>query len=185
MEFIKTKLDGVIICEPRIFTDERGYFAETFRLDLLEAATQKKWNFVQDNESCSQRGVLRGIHFQRAPHAQAKLVRVIRGRVLDVAVDLRRESATFGEFVAVELSGQNHRQLLIPRGFGHGFLVLENDTTFAYKADNYYDKSSEGGVRWDDAQIAVNWGDFYDLGALILSAKDRVQPLLADAGELF
>lgn len=185
MEFIKTKLDGVIICQPQIYADERGYFVETFRLDLLEDFTNCKWNFVQDNESCSQKGVLRGLHFQLPPHAQSKLVRVVRGRVLDVAVDIRRNSATFGEFVAVELSGENKRQILLPKGFAHGFLVLENDTVFAYKVDEFYSKECDRGILWNDAQININWGDFYDLNKLILSQKDKIQPTLKEAKELF
>ena len=185
MKFTQTKLDGVILCEPQIFTDERGYFAETFRLDLLEKFTQKQWNFVQDNESLSQKGVLRGLHFQLPPFAQSKLIRVIRGRVLDVAVDIRRNSATFGDFVAVELSGANHRQMLLPQGFAHGFLVLEKDTIFAYKVDNYYSKEHDRGILWNDPQIAINWGDFCDLISIILSEKDKIQPRLSEAKELF
>lgn len=185
MEFIKTKLDGFIICQPQIYADERGYFVETFRLDLLEKFTNCKWNFVQDNESCSQKGVLRGLHFQLPPHAQSKLVRVVRGRVLDVAVDIRRNSATFGEFVAVELSGENKRQILLPKGFAHGFLVLENDTVFAYKVDEFYSKECDRGILWNDEQININWGDFYDLNKLILSQKDKIQPTLKEAKELF
>ena len=185
MNFIETKLQGVIICEPKIHADERGYFVETFRLDELEKFTQKKWNFIQDNESLSQKGVLRGLHFQLPPFAQSKLVRVIRGRVLDVALDIRKNSPTFGEFVAVELSGQNKRQMLLPQGFAHGFLVLENDTIFAYKVDNYYSKECDRGILWNDAQIGINWGDFYDLNKIILSQKDKTQPLLSQVKELF
>ncbi len=185
MKFIKTKLDGVIICEPQIHADERGYFVETFRLDELEKFTEKKWNFVQDNESLSQKGVLRGLHFQLPPFAQSKLVRVIKGRVLDAAVDIRKNSPSFGEFVAVELSGQNKRQMLLPQGFAHGFLVLENDTIFAYKVDNYYSKECDRGILWNDAQIGINWGDFYDLNQIILSNKDKIQPLLSEIKGLF
>lgn len=185
MNFIETKLQGVIICEPKIHADERGYFVETFRLDELEKFTQKKWNFVQDNESLSQKGVLRGLHFQLPPFAQSKLLRVIKGRVLDVALDIRKNSPTFGEFVAVELSGQNKRQILLPQGFAHGFLVLENDTIFAYKVDNYYSKECDRGILWNDAQIGINWGDFYDLNKIILSQKDKTQPLLSEMKELF
>ena len=184
MNFIKTKLEGVVICEPKIHADERGYFVETFRLDELEKFTQKKWNFVQDNESLSQKGVLRGLHFQLPPFAQSKLLRVIKGRVLDVALDIRKNSPTFGEFVAVELSGENKRQILLPQGFAHGFLVLENDTIFAYKVDNYYSKECDRGILWNDAQIGINWGDFYDLNKIILSQKDKTQPLLSEVKEL-
>lgn len=185
MKFIKTNLDGVIICEPQIFADKRGYFAETFRLDLLENFCAQKFHFVQDNESLSSAGVLRGLHFQLPPFAQTKLVRVVRGRVLDVAVDIRRDSATFGKFVAVELSGENKRQMLLPKGFAHGFLVLENDTIFSYKVDAYYNKECDRGILWNDAQIAINWGDFYDISKVILSAKDLTQPKLSEAKELF
>ena len=185
MNFIKTKLEGVVICEPKIHADERGYFVETFRLDELEKFTQKKWNFIQDNESLSQKGVLRGLHFQLPPFAQSKLLRVIRGRVLDVALDIRKNSPTFGEFVAVELSGENKRQILLPQGFAHGFLVLENDTIFAYKVDNYYSKECDRGILWNDSKIAINWGDFYDLNKIILSQKDKTQPLLSEVKELF
>ncbi|TQR60306.1 dTDP-4-dehydrorhamnose 3,5-epimerase [Campylobacter troglodytis] len=184
MNFIKTKLEGVVICEPKIHADERGYFVETFRLDELEKFTQKKWNFVQDNESLSQKGVLRGLHFQLPPFAQSKLLRVIKGRVLDVALDIRKNSPTFGEFVAVELSGENKRQILLPQGFAHGFLVLENDTIFAYKVDNYYSKECDRGILWNDSKIAINWGDFYDLNKIILSQKDKTQPLLSEVKEL-
>lgn len=185
MKFIKTEIDGVVICEPQIFADERGYFMESFRLDLLENFCAQKFHFVQDNESLSQKGVLRGLHFQLPPHAQTKLVRVVRGRVLDVAVDIRRDSATFGEFVAVELSGENKRQMLLPKGFAHGFLVLENDTVFAYKVDEFYSKECDRGILWNDEQININWGDFYDLNKLILSQKDKAQPTLKEAKELF
>ena len=185
MKFIKTKLDGVIICEPQIFADERGYFAETFRLDLLEDFCKQKFDFVQDNESLSNAGVLRGLHFQLPPYAQTKLVRVVRGRVLDVAVDIRKDSNTFGKFVAVELSGENKRQMLLPKGFAHGFLVLENDTIFSYKVDSYYSKECDRGILWNDAQIGVNWGDFYDLNKLILSKKDLILPKLSEVKELF
>ena len=185
MKFIKTNLDGVAICEPQIFADERGYFMESFRLDLLEDFCGTKFHFVQDNESLSSAGVLRGLHFQLPPHAQTKLVRVVRGRVLDVAVDIRQDSATFGKFVAVELSGENKRQMLLPKGFAHGFLVMENDTIFSYKVDAYYNKECDRGILWNDAQIAINWGDFYDLSKVILSKKDLIQPRLSEAKELF
>lgn len=185
MEFIKTKIDGVIIIKPRVFSDERGYFAETFRLDLLENFCKKRLNFVQDNESMSNAGVLRGLHFQLPPHAQTKLVRVIKGRVIDVAVDIRKNSPSFAKFVACELSGENKYQMLIPQGFAHGFLVLEDETIFNYKVDNFYDKNSERGILFNDAQIAINWGDFYDLSKIILSQKDKIAPKLSDIKELF
>lgn len=185
MKFLKTKLEGLVIIEPRVFSDERGYFAETFRGDLLEEFCARSFHFVQDNESMSGAGVLRGLHFQLPPFAQTKLVRVVRGRVMDAAVDIRRNSPTFGEFELVELSGENKRQMLIPQGFAHGFLVLEKDTIFHYKVDNFYDKNSERGILWNDTQIAINWGEFYDLSKIILSDKDKILPNLSEAKELF
>lgn len=185
MKFIKTALDGVIICEPQVYADERGYFVETFRVDLLEDFCKQKFHFIQDNESMSVAGVLRGLHFQLPPHAQTKLVRVVCGRVLDVAVDIRKNSSTFGQFVVCELSGENKRQMLLPKGFAHGFLVLEDNTIFSYKVDAYYSKECDRGILWNDAQIGIDWGDFYDLNKLILSPKDLIQPKLSEAKELF
>mgnify|MGYP002619498061 CR=1 FL=1 len=183
-EFNKCPIEGLWEIQPKIFGDARGYFAETYsEKDFFEAGLTMK--FVQDNQSASKGGVLRGLHFQLPPHAQSKLVRVVRGRVLDVAVDIRRNSATFGEFVAVELSGENKRQILLPKGFAHGFLVLENDTVFAYKVDEFYNKECDRGILWNDEQININWGDFYDLNKLILSQKDKAQPTLNETKELF
>jgi dTDP-4-dehydrorhamnose 3,5-epimerase len=183
MKFIRTAIEDVIICEPKVHGDDRGYFVETFRVDKLEEFLGYKINFCQDNESKSSRGVLRGLHYQLSPDAQTKLVRVIKGKVLDVAVDIRKNSPTFGKYVAVELSGENKRQLLVPRGFAHGFVVLEDDTVFAYKVDNYYSPQNDRGIAFDDEDININWSIPHD--ELNLSAKDKVQPKLKDTNDLF
>jgi dTDP-4-dehydrorhamnose 3,5-epimerase len=183
MNFIRTEIEDVVIVEPLVHGDERGYFVETFRADKLEAFLGYKINFCQDNESKSSRGVLRGLHYQLAPAAQTKLVRVIQGRVLDVAVDIRKGSPTFGKHVAVELSAENKRQLLVPRGFAHGFVVLEDDTIFAYKVDNYYSPSNDRGVAFDDEELGIDW--LIDKQELNLSAKDKVQPKLSQTDDLF
>lgn len=179
MKFERTAIEDVVIIEPKVHGDERGYFVETFRQDKLEEFLGFAVNFCQDNESKSSRGVLRGLHYQLAPAAQTKLVRVIQGRVLDVAVDIRRGSPTFGEHVAVELSSDNKKQLFVPRGFAHAFVVLEDDTIFAYKVDNYYSPENDRGVAFDDPAIGIEWtiGKEY----LKLSDKDTKQPLLKDA----
>jgi len=179
MKFIRTVIEDVVICEPTVFGDSRGYFVETFRQDKLEEFLGYKINFCQDNESKSKRGVLRGIHYQLPPFAQTKLVRVIKGRVLDVAVDIRKGSPTFGKCVAVELSSQNKRQLLVPRGFAHGFVVLEDDTVFAYKVDNYYSPKSDRGILFCDESLGIDWQ--LEKDQLLLSQKDTKQPLLKDA----
>ncbi len=170
MEVIKTDIEGVVIIEPKIFSDDRGYFYESFS---QREFTQKVCNttFVQDNQSKSTFGVLRGLHFQAAPHAQSKLVRVIKGSVLDVAVDIRKGSPTYGKHVAVELSEDNHRQLFIPRGFAHGFVVLSEEVIFQYKCDNFYSKESEGALMWSDPDLGIDWG--INPSEAILSAKDR------------
>ncbi|MCJ8328002.1 MAG: dTDP-4-dehydrorhamnose 3,5-epimerase [Campylobacterales bacterium] len=178
MKFIRTEIEDVIIIEPKVHGDDRGYFVETFRADKLEEFIGYKINFCQDNESKSSKGVLRGLHYQLAPHAQTKLVRVIQGRVLDVAVDIRRNSPTFGEHVAVELSATNKKQLLVPRGFAHGFLVLEDDTIFAYKVDNYYSPECDRGISFSDIDLDIDWK--IDIKDLKLSAKDTIQPKLKD-----
>ena len=183
MNFIRTNIPDVIIIEPTVHGDDRGYFVETFRADKLEAFLGFKLNFGQDNESKSSRGVLRGLHYQLPPHAQSKLVRVIQGRVLDVAVDIRKNSPTFGQHVAVELSAENKKQLLVPRGFAHGFVVLENDTIFAYKVDNYYSPQCDRGIAFDDENLNIDW--ILNKEELNLSAKDKVQPLLKDTNDLF
>jgi dTDP-4-dehydrorhamnose 3,5-epimerase len=183
MNFVKTDIEDVIIIEPQVHGDDRGYFVETFRQDKLEDFVGYKINFCQDNESKSSRGVLRGLHYQLAPAAQTKLVRVISGSVLDVAVDIRKNSPTFGKHISVELSGSNKRQLLIPRGFAHGFVVLEDDTTFAYKVDNYYSPQNDRGIAFDDKALGIDWN--VALEELNLSAKDKVQPKLEQSNEIF
>ncbi len=183
MNFIRTKIEDVIIIEPKVHGDDRGYFVETFRLDKLAEFLGYKINFCQDNESKSSKGVLRGLHYQLAPSAQTKLVRVISGRVLDVAVDIRKGSPTFGEHVAVELTSENKRQLLVPRGFAHGFIVLEDNTTFAYKVDNYYSPENDRGIAFDDVALNIDW--FLEHSELNLSAKDKIQPKLNETNDLF
>ena len=183
MKFIKTSIPDVIICEPLVHGDDRGYFIETFRQDKLEEYLGFKLNFVQDNESKSTKGVLRGLHYQLAPAAQSKLVRVIKGSVLDVAVDIRVGSPTFGKHVAVELSSDNHKQLFIPRGFAHGFVVLSESVIFAYKVDNYYNPSCDRGISFDDVDLKIDWSLPVDL--LQLSSKDLGQPNLRMNKDLF
>jgi dTDP-4-dehydrorhamnose 3,5-epimerase len=182
MKFIKTAIPDVIVIEPKVFGDERGYFVETFRQDKMDDFLGFKVDFIQDNESKSSCGVLRGLHYQLAPAAQTKLVRVIKGKVLDVAVDIRKGSPTFGQHIAVELSEQNKRQMFVPRGFAHGFVVLEDDTVFAYKVDNYYSPENDRGLAFDDASLAIDW--IVDPGLLQLSPKDTRQPTL-ELAELF
>ena len=179
MNYLKTEIEGPLIVEPKVFGDRRGYFFESFSLRDF-AAGAGPVEFVQDNESYSaRRGVLRGLHFQRGAYAQAKLVRVVRGRVRDVAVDIRPDSPTFGRYVAVELSGENKRQFFIPRGFAHGFVVLEDDTLFQYKCDNYYAPEAEGSFRWNDPFFSVDWG--IPVEDVILSEKDAAAPFFKDA----
>ena len=182
MEIIKTHIDGVVIIEPRLFCDDRGYFCESFSQREFEEKVCRTV-FVQDNESKSSYGVLRGLHFQKPPFAQSKLVRVVKGAVLDVAVDIRRHSPTFGQHVAVELTADNHRQFFIPRGFAHGFSVLTDEVVFQYKCDNYYAPQSEGALAWDDPNLGIDWRIPAD--KVILSEKDRHHPRLKDAGWLF
>ena len=181
MKLIKTDIEGIVIVEPRVYGDERGYFFESFNAERFLAETGVEVTFVQDNESCSKRGVLRGLHFQKEPYAQAKLVRVVQGRVLDVAVDIRPESPTFGKYVMTELSGDNHRQMFIPKGFAHGYVVLEDDTVFQYKCDEYYHPEAEGGIAWNDPQIGIEWP--IAEGEVILSEKDKNRPLLSELCE--
>lgn len=178
MRVLKTDIEGVLIVEPTVYGDARGYFMESFSERDFGAATGLNVKFVQDNESRSKRGVLRGLHFQREPYAQAKLVRVVQGRVLDVAVDIRPGSATFGKYVAVELSADNHRQLFIPKGFSHGYVVLEEGTVFQYKCDEYYHPESEDGIAWNDPQIGIEWG--VEESEIILSEKDTNRKLLRE-----
>lgn len=182
MNVIKTKIEGVVILEPNVFGDERGYFFESYSQQRFDELVRPV-RFVQDNESKSRYGVLRGLHFQRGAYAQSKLVRVVSGRVLDVAVDIRRGSPTFGQHVAVELTGENHRQFFVPRGFAHGFSVLSPEAVFQYKCDNLYAPQQEGAIAWNDPAIGIDWQ--LPSQDMLLSAKDAVNPLLADAPELF
>lgn len=179
---IKTEIEGVVIIEPKVFGDERGYFFESWSQKDFDGQV-RPIKFVQDNESKSCYGVLRGLHFQKGKYSQSKLVRVVKGRVLDVAVDIRKGSPTFGKHVAVELTAENHRQFFIPRGFAHGFVVLGDEAVFQYKCDNLYAPQEEGALAWDDPEIGIDWGVPKD--KLILSAKDKVHPRLKDSTELF
>ncbi|MBQ8704648.1 MAG: dTDP-4-dehydrorhamnose 3,5-epimerase [Bacteroidales bacterium] len=173
MKVIKTEIEGVVIIEPRVFGDARGYFFESYsRRDFAEVADI---DFVQDNESRSCYGVVRGLHFQRPPYAQSKLVRVVEGRVLDVAVDIRKGSPTYGRHVAAELSAENHRQFFLPQGMAHGFAVLSESAVFQYKCDNFYHPEAEGALAWDDPELAIDWQVPAD--RVILSEKDRHHPL--------
>lgn len=181
MEYIKTHIEGVFVLEPKVFGDARGYFMETFRQEEFDSMVAPV-RFVQDNESKSTRGVLRGLHYQKGAYSQAKLVRVIQGRVLDVAVDLRKSSPTFLQHVAVELSGENKRQLFVPRGFAHGFVVLSDEAVFCYKVDNVYAPQAECCIRYDDPAIGVEWP--LPAEELLLSAKDA-QGISVHEAELF
>lgn len=175
MNFIKTEIEGVYIIEPKVFGDNRGYFMESYNESVFKA-NGLNYTFVQDNESKSKKGVLRGLHFQKK-HPQAKLVRVIEGEVFDVAVDLRKDSETYGKWVGVILSSENKKQFMIPRGFAHGFVVLSETATFAYKCDEFYHPEDEGGIMWNDPNININWP--FE-GDVILSEKDKIHPLLKD-----
>ena len=183
VQFISQAILDVFVIEPKVHGDQRGYFVETFRQDKFEEAIGYTVNFIQDNESKSNRGVLRGLHFQLAPYAQSKLVRVIEGSVLDVAVDIRKGSPTFGQHVAVELSGENKKQMFVPRGFAHGFVVLSDTATFAYKVDNYYSPECDRGLAFDDAQLNIDWQ--LSKAQLLLSDKDTKQPSLAELTDCF
>ncbi len=183
MRILKTDIEGVLIIEPRLFEDERGYFFEAFSERKFAELTGIETRFVQDNESRSSVGVVRGLHFQLPPHAQSKLVRVVRGTILDVAVDIRRGSPTFGRYVAVELSEHNHRQLFIPRGFAHGFSVMEGDAIVEYKCDNYYAPEAESAIRWDDPTLAIDW--HISDNEAIVSAKDKENSLFEECERLF
>lgn len=182
MDVVRTDIEGLVIIQPRLFEDQRGYFFESFS-EREFAHKVAPVSFVQDNESKSSYGVLRGLHFQKPPYEQAKLVRVVKGRVLDVAVDLRKGSLTYGRYEAVELSEDNHRQLFIPRGFAHGFCVLSEEAVFQYKCDNYYAPQSEGAVRWDDPDLDIDWK--IPLEDVILSDKDRNHPCFKDLDDVF
>ncbi len=177
MKLIKTHIEGVTVIEPKVFSDSRGCFFESFsERDFAEEVGPVR--FVQDNESRSVYGVIRGLHFQKPPHPQAKLVRVVKGKVLDVAVDLRKDSPTFGQHVAMELSDENRRQMFIPRGFAHGFSVLSEEAVFQYKCDSYYAPESEGSLAWNDPDLNIDWN--VPAGSEILSDKDRMNPRLKD-----
>lgn len=179
MNIVNTHLDGCFILEPRVFKDDRGYFYESYNKNVFNKVTGLNVDFVQDNQSFSTRGVLRGLHYQTGTAAQAKLVRVLSGAVLDVAVDIRKESATFGKYVAVMLSSENKKQLFVPRGFAHGFVVLSEEAEFSYKCDNFYSKEHEGGIIYNDKSLAIDW-QLTD-SELIISEKDMVLPTLEDA----
>lgn len=182
MTITTTPLTGCIVLTPRVFNDERGYFFETFNERTFNEAVGREVHFVQDNQSYSTKGVLRGLHFQKGEYSQAKLVRVTKGEVLDIAVDLRKGSATYGQHYAATLSAENHCQFFVPRGFGHGFLVLSDDAIFQYKCDNYYNRESEGGIYYADPALAIDWQ--FNERELVISDKDKELPFLADAGNL-
>lgn len=177
MNVIKTDIEGVVILEPRVFTDSRGYFFESYNKEVFDKEVCHV-DFVQDNESCSSRGVMRGLHFQRPPHAQAKLVRCVRGSVLDVAVDIRKGSPTYSKHVSCLLTEHNHRQFFIPRGFAHGFAVLSDTAVFQYKCDNYYCPEADGGISIVDSSLGIDWQ--LDIAEAILSEKDKHHPLFAE-----
>lgn len=184
MNVIETKIKGLLILEPKVFGDTRGWFMESFNQKAFEQALSERGlevpNFVQDNHSYSQKGVLRGLHYQLNPHAQGKLVRVVQGRAWDVAVDIRENSPTFGQWVGIELTGENHKQFWIPEGFAHGFVALENNTQFLYKTTNYYNKESEGAIVWNDPTIAIEW-PLSDIVEVLVSDKDVVASTLNNA----
>ena len=179
MDYKKTEIEGVYIIQPKVFKDNRGYFMETFRQSDFDAGIGRHVEFIQDNESKSSRGVLRGLHYQKGEASQAKLVRVIKGRVVDVAVDIRRSSKTFGRYVMVELSEENKTQFFIPRGFAHGFLVLSDEAIFTYKVNNAYAPQQEASIRYDDPDIAIEWP--MDMAEVITSEKDMNARWLRDA----
>ena len=182
MNVIQTEIPGVVIIEPRIFGDERGYFFESWSQKEFDEKV-RPIKFVQDNESKSHYGVLRGLHFQKGEHAQSKLVRVVKGRVLDVAVDIRKGSPSFGKHVSVELTGENHKQFFIPRGFAHGFVVLSEEAIFQYKCDNLYAPQSEGAIMWNDPTLGIDWR--IPKADIVLSPKDSVHPALLNCPEIF
>jgi len=182
MKVIETEIEGVVIIEPKVFADERGFFFESFSQKEFEEKVFKT-TFIQDNESKSSYGVLRGLHFQKMPYAQSKLVRVIKGSVLDIAVDIRKGSPTFGKHIALELSEENKLQFFVPRGFAHGFVVLSDEAIFQYKCDNYYAPQSEGGIMWNDPDLNIDWQ--IPVEDIILSGKDKNNPLLSESDYLF
>ena len=183
MNFISTKLEGCFVIEPNVIQDSRGYFMETFNENTFQKGIGKKIVFVQDNQSYSSKGVLRGFHYQTGEHAQAKLVRVLQGEVLDVAVDIRPNSSTFGQYVSELLSGENQKQFFIPRGFAHGFLVLSETATFFYKCDNFYNKESEGGISYNDPTLNIDWQ--FPTTDMLISEKDQNLPTLENAKKVW
>lgn len=183
MEIISTNIEGVFILEPKVFGDSRGYFFESFNAREFKEKTGLDINFVQDNESKSHYGVLRGLHFQKPPHSQSKLVRVVRGTVVDVAVDIRKGSPTYGKYVMVELTAENHRQFFMPKGFAHGFAVLSNEAVFQYKCDDFYAPESEGAIMWNDPSLHIPWP--VPAGDIELSEKDKHHPFLKDLDNPF
>jgi dTDP-4-dehydrorhamnose 3,5-epimerase len=183
LTFTKTDIPDVVIIEPKVFGDSRGYFLESYKKELLDNFLDKEIKFVQDNESMSSYGVLRGLHFQIPPYSQSKLVKVSKGKILDVVVDIRKGSPTFGKHIAVELSAENKKQLFIPRGFAHGFIVLSDEAIFSYKVDNYYSFEHDRGIAFDDESLGIDWK--LDSKLFNLSDKDKKQPKLKDSHELF
>ncbi|AEW86466.1 dTDP-4-dehydrorhamnose 3,5-epimerase [Flavobacterium columnare NBRC 100251 = ATCC 23463] len=183
MNFIETKLRGCFVLEPKVIHDERGYFMESFNQNTFNEGIGKEVKFVQDNQSYSSKGVLRGLHYQCGEYAQAKLVRVLEGEVLDVAVDLRPDSDTYGQSYSILLTAENKKQFYIPRGFAHGFIVLSNKASFFYKCDNFYNKESEGGLIYNDPTVAIDWG--IPESELIISGKDKILPTLENARKVW
>ncbi|MEO6833128.1 MAG: dTDP-4-dehydrorhamnose 3,5-epimerase [Chitinophagaceae bacterium] len=179
MKLTPTPIADLLILEPRVFEDARGYFFESFNWEAFRKLTGHKTDFVQDNQAKSSKGVLRGLHYQNNPTPQSKLIRVLEGRIWDVVVDIRKGSATYGEWYGIELSAENRKQLLVPRGFAHGYSVLSDTAEIMYKCDNYYDKSAEAGIAWNDPSLNIDWK--IDLAEVLVSDKDKVQPLMADA----
>jgi dTDP-4-dehydrorhamnose 3,5-epimerase len=182
MQFVRTNIPDIVLCKPIIFSDKRGYFFESFNKNTFEQFIGYSTNFCQDNEAKSTKGVLRGLHYQLPPFAQSKLVKVVKGKVLDIAVDIRRESPTFGNYVAVELSEENKFQMYIPKGFAHGYVVLSDEAVFCYKVDNFYHKEVERGIIYNDNSLQIDWK--FPIDQLIISEKDKFQPTFKNA-ELF
>ena len=179
MKFTRLKIPEIVVCEPNFLVDNRGYFCESYRNDKLEAFLGYKINFCQENQTKSKYGVLRGLHYQQAPHGQTKLVRVVNGSVLDVVVDIRRNSINFGKHVSIKLSAENNKQILIPPGFAHGFVCLEDEVTLIYKVDNYYNNDSERGIAYDDKDLSIDWQ--LNKNEIQVSEKDKNQPFFKDS----
>ena len=179
MKFIRTDIPDIVLCKPTIFKDERGYFFESFKKEIFEEFIGCSVNFIQDNEAKSSKGVLRGLHYQLPPYAQSKLARVIKGKVIDIAVDIRKGSPTFGKHIAVELSEENKFQLFIPKGFAHGYVVLSDEAIFSYKVDNYYHKASERGIMYNDSSLQIDWK--LPINELVISEKDKIHPTFKNA----